>query len=229
MRIAFYLLLFVVVLITSCKKQESVVNQSIDFSYCPLVVGSWISYDVTDINIDKLSNVYDTLNYYIKEIIESSFIENNEMIYRIERYVKLSDTTNWVIKDVWFANYTKNSIQKVEENIRYVKIIFPAKINSTWNGNAYNILDSKDYEITTLDSPETINNISIDSVLHVTQLNISNLIEKKVEIEKYAKNIGLVYKELTNIYSDEITYEPIEDRAKTATIYKMTIKDYGSN
>lgn len=228
MKIVFYTLLFCLVFIAACKKQEAV-KTTADFSYCPLVVGNWISYEVIDINIDEPSDVYDTLNYKIKEIIDSSFIDDNEQVYRIERYIKLNDSANWTIKDVWFANYTKNSIQMVEENQRFVKIIFPVKINSTWNGNAFNINEPKQYEITSLDLPETINNMAFDSVLQVTQFNISNLIEKRVEIEKYAKKVGLVYKELTDIYSDKITSVPIEERAKTATIYKMTIIAYGSN
>ncbi|OFX48401.1 MAG: hypothetical protein A2046_05575 [Bacteroidetes bacterium GWA2_30_7] len=228
MKILFYSALLFIILITACKKQEAV-KSTIDFSYCPLVVGNWITYAVIDINIDEPSDVYDTLNYEIKEIIDSTFIENNQQVYRIERYIKLNDSASWTIKDVWFANYTQNSIQKVEENIRLVKIVFPVTINSTWNGNAYNINEPKQYEITSLDLSETINNMPFDSVLQVTQLNISNLIEKKIEVEKYAKKIGLVYKELTDIYSDNITEEPIEQRAKTATIYKMTIIAYGSN
>lgn len=228
MKLQLYIILFII-LITSCKKQESV-KITTDFTYCPLVVGNWVSYDVVDINIDKPSDVNDTITYQIKELVESSYSDNNEQVYRIERYIKLNDSTSWVIKDVWFANYTSNSFQKVEENIRYVKIAFPVTLNKTWNGNAYNINDSKDYEITSLDLPETINSLPFDSVLHVTQLNVSNLIEKKLEIEKYAKNIGLVYKELTDIYSDQIIQgTPIEERIKTGTIYKMTVTDYGSN
>ncbi|OFX19591.1 MAG: hypothetical protein A2033_10155 [Bacteroidetes bacterium GWA2_31_9] len=229
MKIAFYTLLFFVVFITACKKQDTSVSKSIDFSYCPLNVGDWITYEIVDINIDIPSDVNDTINYQLKEIIDSSYLNNNEQVYRIERYVKLNDTANWEIKDVWLANYTTNSFQKVEENIRFVKLIFPIILDNTWNGNAYNMNDPKEYKITSIDLPETINTLHFDSVLHVTQLNISNLIEKKVEIEKYAKNIGLVYKEQTDIYSDKITDEPIEERPKIATIYKMTIINYGSN
>lgn len=229
MKIIIYSLLFIF-FITSCKKQESSNNSSIDFSYCPLKVGNWIAYNVVDINIDEPSKVHDTLNYKIKEIIESKFEDNKMLVYRIERFIKMSDSVGWTIKDVWFANYTTNSIQKVEENVRFVKIVFPVIINNSWNGNAYNLNDSKEYEITTLDIPETINSLTFDSVMHVTQLNISNLIEKKLEIEKYAKNIGLVYKELTDIYSGTVSYGvPIENRITTASIYKMTISDYGTN
>jgi hypothetical protein len=62
----------------------------------------------------------------------------------------------------------------------------------------------------------------------VTQMDILNSIEKKYAIEKYAKNIGLIYKEIIDIYATSTPYgKPIEERIKKATIYYQKIIDYG--
>ncbi len=222
-------ILVIVLIIFSCKKDKSLDN-SIDYSYFPDIIGTWVEYDITKIHIDDPSAIYDTVKYMIREIIESKYTDTtgNEVM-RVERYIKYSDTTAWIIKDVWTAQFLNASLHKTEENIKYIKIAFPAKIDKEWNGNAYNIYDSQIYEITELDKDEIINSFNFDSVLTVTQINDSSLIHKNYAIEKFAKNIGLVYRHSTEIESD-ITIQsiPIEERITTGDIYIQEVINFGN-
>lgn len=219
-----------IVLFFACKKSEKI-DLNTDYSYYPIEIGNWVIYNVQEINIDKPSEVYDTLNYQLKEVIESEFLDAEEKIaYRVERYIRINQTDSWTLKNVWFTNYTLNAAHKIEDNTRYVKLIFPVKLNKKWNGNAFNNLGEQDYKITFLDISETINNLSFDSVLTVEQYNSESLIDKRIEIEKFAKNIGLIYKEQTDLYSDNVIIGvPIEQRVKTGKILKMEIIDHGKN
>ncbi len=232
------LLTILILLLSACEKNTLNVDNSIsdDYRYFPLNIGSWVIYNVEDINIDEPSAVFDTNCYQIKEVVDSTFLdETNSETYRIERYFRQDTSCSWQIKDVWTAQIINNTAQRVEENIRYVKLSFPLKINKIWNGNLYNMLDTLNefnYEITQLDINEAINNISLDSVLTVTQILDTSLIHKNYSYEKYAKNIGLVFKKDIRILSNQSGFDPsvpIEQRIKTGTVFTMQIFDYGDN
>ncbi len=214
----------------SCQKDQSVNFNSIDYGYFPDRVGSWMIYNVVEIHIDSESGVFDTAYYQIKEIIESKFLDNsNRQTLRIERYIRENDTLTWNIKDVWFANLLTNSAQKVEENIRYVKLVFPVKLNKTWDGNAHNTLEECEYKITEIDINDTINSLFFDSVLTVTQKDEENMIEKFYFIEKYAKNTGMVYKQIIDITSLYPIPGDFEERIKLGNILTMEVVEFGFN
>ena len=233
----FLLFIALILLLSACEKNTSNIDNRIldNYQYFPLNIGSWVIYDVEDINIDEPSAVFDTNCYQIKELVDSTFFDETESeTYRINRYFRQDSSCSWQIKDVWTCQIINNTAQRVEENIRYVKLSFPLEINKTWNGNLYNMLDTLNefnYEITQLDIKDVINNISFDSVLMVTQMLDTSLIHKNYSYEKYAKNIGLVKKDI-RILSNQSGFDPsvpIEQRIKTGTVFTMQIFDYGNN
>lgn len=222
-----FCLIVIILSLTACKK-DKISDKSIDYSYYPSEVGNWIEYDVTKINIDVY---WDTLNYKVREVIESKYTDTTGgEVMRIERYIKRTDTTAWEIKDVWTAKLLTNALHKTEENVKFVKINFPAEIGKEWDGNAFNTLESEYYEITDMDVSEHIGNFDFDSVLTITQVNDSSKIHKDFAVEKFAKNIGLVYKYDLYIYSDLSMNPdlPIEERITRATIFKQVITNFGN-
>lgn len=218
-------------LIISACKDNFITPTPIDYTYAPLEVNSWIEYEIQEINIDKPSNVYDTSTYYIKEIITEKYSDiTNKEAYRVERYKRKDLLSNWIIKDVWTVQIDNNRYIKTEENIKFIRLIFPVELYKKWDGNIYNTFDELEYEITSLNYADSINNINFDSLLTVTHEDELNQIEKKYSIERFAKNIGLVYKESIDIYADATPYDdPIEKRIKTATIYYQKVIDYGND
>lgn len=227
------ILLLTIALLTfhlSCEK-DPVVTESDFFSgenYFPLVIGNYIVYEVTEITIDAPSNYYDTVIYLLKEVITEVFIDNQgDFAHRIERFTKKPDEDTWKIHNVWSAKLVNNMAQKVEENQRFVKIRFPARLNLNWNGNIFNDLDEKRYEITQINTPKSINSFDFDSCLTVTHVFSESLISKQSEYEVFAYNIGLIYKEKIRINSQEIVFDiPIEERITTGQKYTQTIIDY---
>ncbi|MCD6366363.1 MAG: hypothetical protein J7L46_02365 [Bacteroidales bacterium] len=213
----------------SCHKDNTPDQFFTGKSYFPLETGNEIIYRITEINIDKASAIYDTTVYQIKERIDSLFTDaSGKPAYRLERYWRMDTAAQWVIKDVWEVQINELNVQKVEENIRFVKLVFPAETGQVWDGNAYNDLDAQDYQILTANIPETINNLPFDSVLTVEQQNEESLISKKYEVEKFANGIGLVYKETTDLYSQSMIGSgiPIEQRVDEGTVYKQEIVAY---
>lgn len=192
--------------IYSCKK-SSIPPVDIDQSYFPLITGKYIIYDVDSLGFNNFypandSNYSDTSRFQIKEEIDSVFIDNTgNQAYKIIRSRRPNENSSWIVTDVWSANLTDYTAEKVEENLRFIKLYFPILPGREWFGNAYIETDSVFewmegwiYEYTSVHEPLTLNNLSFDSTLTVTQLDDQNVIERNVFIEKYARNVGLIYK-----------------------------------
>jgi hypothetical protein len=217
-----YILLVVPVLFFSCTDENN--NPPEVFSgkdYFPLSTGHTLIYKVTEITIDKPSDLYDTVTYYLKEVVDIKILDNeNDTAYRVERYKRYSESSNWVISDVWESKLSDNTAERVEENHRFVKLRFPVKQDLTWNGNLFNENESQDYWISALNETYTTEAFSFDSCLTVLQDSSSSLIHKDFACEIYALHKGLIYKEKTYLNSQEVIFEvPIEERVTTGTIY----------
>ena len=135
----------------SCKKEKPE-ETDLGYSYFPEQVGSFVVYDVDSLFYNDFTNRVDTFKFQLKEKIQSVFLDNeNRTTLRVERYVKKYDATKpysqipWKLRNVWASNLTKTTAERVEENIRYVKLIFPVSTSQLWNGNAQNVLAPWDY------------------------------------------------------------------------------------
>ena len=157
----------------SCKKDKPTeTTQDFGYNYFPDEVGNYIIYTVDSIHYDDAGNFpHDTTRYLLMEKNESIFYDNtNRPTVRMERYKKYYndsipyDAMQWVLTDVWTANKTTTTLEKKEENIIFLKLIFPVKLGKIWNGNSYNSLSPQDYEIISADQPDIMNSISFDSV-----------------------------------------------------------------
>ncbi len=203
-----------------------------DYGYFPIDSGAWREYSVTSINIDLPLDIFDTSNYFLREEFSSIFIDaTNDTLRELHRYYKDSMHHSWTILSVWYAGSKGSEIIQVEENIKFIKQKHPLKLDKTWNGNAYNRLDTineYNYTITQIDLPETINNIYFDSVLKVSQREyLLSDIDKYSYYEKYAYEIGLIEKEEVSITQAYVDIGiPIEERVIKGTMYYMKIINY---
>ena len=199
MRNALWFILLMLVVGYSCKKDtDDYVSPDIGHGYAGLEVGKYVVYDVDSLFYDDNNGTVDTTIFQIKEIVDSKYTDlEGEEAFKIARYRK--DSTQWVLIDIWNSKITQTNFQKDEENVRFVKLIFPVRENNTWNGNAMNNLSNWQYEYTVTDSPESIGGNSLSNVLTVLQFEDLNLITQELFEEKYAKGVGMVYKRSLDI------------------------------
>ena len=61
---------------------------------------------------------------------------NNETNYRIEEF-KRTDSSAWAINNVFSVKQTDTNTEKVENDLRFIKLVFPPKVDKTWNGHIY--------------------------------------------------------------------------------------------
>lgn len=180
----------------SCSRDSStpINGDPAGYGYFPIDTGHWVIYDYD--SIATSANGVDTFHYQLQEHITATFLDNTgQTTERIERYVKLSDTSQWTICDVWTANLHANDAERVEDNVRYIKLAFPVQLNATWNGNAFNFYPEWDYTYTDIDQPTTIGALSFDSTLTVFQHQENYLTDTIYAVEQYAKGVGMIYKE----------------------------------
>ncbi len=231
----------------SCKKDETL---DMGYNYFPDQVGRYVIYDVDSTYYDnffspvKISN----FKFQIKEKIESAFTDNqNRPALRLERYVKHYDslvpysTMSWTLKDVWMENRTTTTAEKVEENVRFVRLIFPVRKNQIWNANAQNTnSEVRDFIYEFVDVPLSVGNISFGSVLETLYDDGGGILtSREYRTEKYARDVGMIYRqeivvasqpksgstsaELQTFYS-----KPIMQRITSGYQYTMTVHSYGT-
>lgn len=173
------------------------------FSYAGLTVGKYVIYDVDSVFYDDFDNSTNQYYFQIKELIQSKYIDaEGEEAYRIERYKKdTAVSPNFELQVVWNSKITPTTYQKVENNERFVKLIFPVKQGKTWNGNSLNNREEWEYECVSAHIPEQIGGIGLDSVATVTQFDDEDeiLIQRQFYQEKFAAKIGLVYKKVIDV------------------------------
>lgn len=204
----FLFLLFSAITFYSCKKDAEVgTHTDFGYNYFPNDVGRYVIYEVDSIYQDDNSNKHDTIRYLLKEVIAATFSDNsNRPTLRLERYYRRYNSqthsydSTWIGPRVWTANRTQTTLEKKEENITYLKLVFPAAKDKQWNGNLYNMLGDKEYKITSIDHFDTVGAMHFDSVAVVMQFTRIDIIEYRYEYEKYARNVGLIYKTRDSLY-----------------------------
>ncbi|PCJ26525.1 MAG: hypothetical protein COA97_05450 [Flavobacteriales bacterium] len=222
-------MLVLVVTFFSCSKDsDDYVTPDIGHDYAGLEVGKYVIYDVDSFFYNNFNDSIDTSYYQIKEVVDSKYEDlEGEEAFKIIRYRKEIDSTNWVLIDVWNSKITQTNFQKVEENVRFVKLIFPVKDNKNWNGNSMNTGQEMIYEYTSVDNSEIVGSTSLNNVLTVLQLDNINLVEEYYHEEKYAKGIGMVYKKNVDISKKEFDSTTGNWERTLGTDITMTLSSYG--
>jgi len=220
----------------SCAKKEIPADTSIlGLDYYPIKTGKFVVYEVDSTVYTELPRDTIYYKYLIKEKIADSFKDNeNKTAYRIERYIKKYNASvayenmSWQIKEVWMLNADDKRIQISESNIRFTKLIFPVENKASWNGNAANNLGEQTYFYDYVDQSDTINGLILDKTLLVKQIDYTTLISSEIQQEKYAKGVGLVSREITNILSNNVVAgTTAAERIESGIIYKQHLLSYG--
>ena len=198
----------------SCHKNETETLTLIGKEYYPLVIGKTLTYNLDSIIYDPILTggvKIDTTHWQIREVVKDTFKDNEGVLqYKIDRFERVRGTLNWKTAKVVTAAFTSIYALRQEDNLCFIKFPLAFGENTTWNGAAFNdstkiiiageTLDlfSKKWTstIVSFGKKETIGTQSFDDVLTVlSQIDPKILTEKRFVLEKYAKNVGLVYRE----------------------------------
>ena len=187
------------ILLISCKNKDEAI-ESFGYEYIQSDSGEVFIYQFDSIAFDDNTQSIDTFQYFLKEINAGKIIQaNGEVFDVLQRFVGKTDTLNWEPRESAFIQLKSKSYERIDQNQRRIKLVFPIRSNLVWNGNAYNDLGKINYILT---GPFTQRNYSFktfNEVIEVQEANQVNFIETLKEKSAYAKNIGLVYYESTQL------------------------------
>lgn len=230
-------LLVVLLLFAGCKKEEDPVALEIPgLDYFPLESGRFVVYEADSTVYSDVPK--DTLyyRYLIKEKIEEKIgEEDGSSLYRLNRYIKWFDpatpydSMEWKVKEAWLVKANKQRIIVQENNLSYVKLIFPTLQGAQWNGNAFNTMDRVNYRYEGVDQPLSMNGLNFSKSLKVTQyLDTANAIKYDLNIEQFATNVGLIYRQNEHLESNTIIPGlPVPKRIDKGYTYRLKIINHG--
>lgn len=145
--------------------------------------------------------------------------------YRVFRYLRdTAGLQPWVPNGTYFITLLNDQAEVIEENLRVIKLHLPFKINFNWKGNKYlssggigfgpydpfypfgndDFMFDWDFtydqfEPTASIGGQNVNDVytvfHIDDALNAPVTDPLSLGSRELSIEKYAKGIGLVYKD----------------------------------
>lgn len=201
----------------SCKKETENYAPLTSSDYYPLEAGKYITYNLDSTvyyrNFGKSDSV---IHYQVQDRVDAQITDNlGRPAYRIIRYMRKHASESWAPANTFIAVKADNSIEYVENNLRFIKLQSPVAQDFSWKGNSFvdtysnytdlKYLDDWDYLYDSVNVPLTINSLTYDSTIKVSQRDeflgqdpsIPGTLyaEKNYSVEKYAKGIGLIYKE----------------------------------
>jgi hypothetical protein len=219
-----YLLVLSCIVLAACKKESIETVPQINTSYIKVQQGFFVEYNCDSVVVDDFNGTIDTFTFQIKEYQQSYFTDNEgRQAIRLERWKRNDSISTWQLKDVWSLVKTNDRFEKVEEDVRMVKLLFPVREKLEWNLHMLNNSDPR--IVTTKDVHKSFvaNGITFDSTVTVVNTDPENLVSEFRDTEIFASQIGLVYKKLTDVRY----VTPPQTGIRSGTIYTMKASRWG--
>lgn len=187
---------FLLFLIASCDKVEETPIDIPGPEYFPLETGSFVIYHVDSTNI--LLNVESKHTFQLRVSVGTSFTNGEGNTTYIMQRQKRSDATKpWTPAGTWSAWKSIRQAVVSEGTTSYVKLQFPLSVGAGWDGNALNTKGGNERCINDTMSCDRYDVTETEPDVVVIQSNDPDeLLKKDIRIEKYRKDVGLIYKEV---------------------------------
>lgn len=206
------------VIFSACKKSTEDFQTPSVSDYYPLAVGKYISYSLDSTVFINFGTKDTVINYQVKHQVDALITDNlGRPAYRIIRYIRKTAANPWVPDNTFMAVPTEFSVEFVENNMRFIKMKAPVRNGFSWKGNSYidtyslnsdvKYLDDWDYTYDSLNTTISLGALTVDSTLKVDQRDevIGNpndpnsYSEINQGAERYAKGLGLVYRNFLHV------------------------------
>ncbi|MHC1707750.1 MAG: hypothetical protein AB9842_09530 [Bacteroidales bacterium] len=187
-------LLFIMILLTSCHKQEEEIFPEPGYDYFPVKKGQWIVYQVDTVFVNGF--ITDTSHWEVKDI-STGIVEvnsNGECYSGIQRYIRKTGTGEWSEMVLEFVVLTTSSHVMVKNgNHFYVAMVFPVSEGITWDGNAFNGFESQEYTMKDVGQSFTVDRQIFQESLKVVEMEHTTLISQDISEKVFSRGIGMIY------------------------------------
>jgi len=222
-------------ILCSCADDSQEISETnLGYAYFPTEIGRYVDYKVDSIWHDQpefnIDGIHDTSSYYLREVIESEFVDaQGENSLRIERYKKDTEEDDWALVDIWFAKRRSSNAEKIEENVRYVKLAFPLNMNATWDLNALNVKEEWPTRYDSLFLERNIGENLFETTITTVQRENKNLIDDEFAYEIYAEGVGLIIRYERDLETQfGFQDNPIAANIRSGHEFYWEVIDYGS-
>lgn len=222
------LFLFTILITVSCKK-DSDFNMDLGYDYIVNQKGAYIVYHVDSTIYNDFTKEITRTSLEMKEVIVEDFIDNlGRNAQRVNRYKRAIGDTDWELFRTYYIVKGKINAERIDENLRYINFVFPAKENITWLGNRFidavennKFLNNWNYKYTSVDAPLTLEGKNYSETATIILRDNETVIEKVYAKEIYAKGIGMIYKEWQHLETQSNFDKPWLEKAEKGYILKM--------
>ena len=213
------LILLTASIIFGCSKKEEFKTEPIS-DYIPLVKGKYITYQTDSTVFTNFGRNTETHSYEEKHIVDAEITDAlGRPSFRIFRFIRDLGQQDWRSSGSYFITPLNNTVEVIENNLRFIKLSVPLTVTNTWKGNRFlpiepysqfysfnNDFDMQtwDYTISSTGETITLNGKTINDVITVDgvndMLNVpitdpAAFASLSFQTEKYAKGIGLVFQD----------------------------------
>ncbi len=169
------------------------------YEYFPLETGQYRIYDVQEQRYGlQVAPVERT--YQLKEQVDQSYTDvTGQTAYRLLRFRRATEQDSWQADSIWSARLVNNEAIRTENGQDFVKLMFPVRNSLSWNGNRRNASEADDYATRNAGQAYYVLDKRFDETVTVVAQDDSTLIGQDKRVDVYARQIGLIYKERTQL------------------------------
>lgn len=239
--LSFLLLAFVMTIaVFSCRKTDAITEEvNPDFDYYPLKIGNSITYNVDSTIFDDRLCIRLKKSYQMIYRVADTFTDGmGRPSYRIETLIRRFHDDAWKHHKVLLVTRTKDQVEFVESEQRYIKMTFPVQSGKKWNGNAYiktgdsalTYFGGWQYEYTDLGGSFNTNEVIYNNTVTVNHIDVAenspetlpeSPASRTFSREIYAQGIGMVHREYIRW-----TYDPKTTRCHRGASVVMNAIEY---
>ena len=235
-------------LLGSCGKNETETLPDLAKEYFPLQIGKTLFYDIDTIQFDPQPNApvkIDTFRWQVKETFVDTFRDVTGVLnYKVERSERpRGSSSNYEVRKIFTSALSQNEALRTEDNLKFVKMPRFVGEKTTWDGNVYcdqslvievageriGLFSKKwNYGVVTIGKAEKVGTKDFTDIITIlAQSDVNILTEKRYNLEKYAKGVGLVYKEQQVLDTQKLDKTIAwEKKAEKGFIVKQTITGF---
>ena len=205
----------------SCTKKTETFQTEPLSNYIPLIAGKYITYEVDSTVFTNFGRNTAIHKYQVKHVIDALITDNlTRPSFRVFRYIRDSaGTQSWIPNGSYFITPLADQYELIEDNLRFIKLHLPVRDDNSWKGNKYlppdpygplynfsndDAMDDWDFYFDTFEPAFSFGGKNYTNVYSIEEANESINVpitnptayaSKTRSVEKYSKNIGLVYRE----------------------------------
>lgn len=219
--ISFLLILFLTGLqLTSCNEKESFEPEALE-KYIPIAPGKYITYRLDSLVFTNFGRTTETHRYQVKHQVDAQITDNQgRPAYRVFMYIRDSaGLTPWQAMGTYSVTLLGNQVEVQENNLRFIKLHAPITDGFNWKGNRYlptdpytsqfifsndDNMDDWDYyydgrpatfSYQGRNYSEVLTVEQVDEAFNVPITSPNSYASRSRSVERYAKNIGLVFRQ----------------------------------